>query len=90
VTPVHGELVTIRAFALGDIPKGVEGDADGEEGDDDPDVGDGDDGEQDLGGEGDVVVAESAEVETEDRDLDRGEADGVTDVEAPCYLREVS
>ena len=48
MTPVQGELVTIRAFALGDIPEGVEGDADGEEGDDDPNMGDGDDGEHTI------------------------------------------
>jgi len=64
VTPKHIELVAIRASAFWDVPEGVEGDADGEDGDNDPDVGDDDDREDDPGGEVDVVVAESAEIET--------------------------
>jgi hypothetical protein len=86
MAPIHGKRVAVGAalLKLAAIPEGVEGHTHGEEGGDDPEVGEDDDDEYDFGGEGDVRVAQGAEVKAEDGYFDGGEGDGVEDVERPC------
>lgn len=87
VAPIDAEGMAIGGGFLREVPEGVEWNADGEEGGEDPGVRDQDDAQQYLGCQADVAVVDGAEVEAEDRDLDKDQGEDVDDVDGPGRLQ---
>lgn len=90
MAPVYAKRLAVCALPLGKVPEGVERDADGEQRRDDPEVGGDHYAKHDLGREVDIVVSKRPQIETQDRDFDRGQSEGIGDVYAERYLAHVS
>ena len=82
---IHG--VAVRCGSLAEVPKCVDGHADGAERQDNPEVRDDHDAQDDLGGQPDVVVGQDADVQAQNREFGEGEAEGVDDGREDARLR---
>ena len=87
VAPVDVVRMAVCRWAFRKIPECVQGDANRQDRYDDPKVRNHYDHQQYPSSHTDVVVVKRAEVQTEDRNLDEDQAEGVDDVDAKCVLQ---